>query len=206
MLRWVGGFPLLLCAQRLAIGLGLTAQGRLVGADTVFPVARLPARLIVQYSVPPGYGRDTFLLVLRHAVGVVGRLQMLPKFGRSTLEAQITLPRPGVYSAAVYRLRGGSLVWAHKRFYILAPPYVSLAQVRAYHNALLAQKKTSPPLEEVALPADPILEEPLPTPEKVELPPIEVEYNGLEAELLPIDDPNQAPVPEVEDLELNEEP
>ncbi len=209
MLRFLSGIlPLLCYGQRLGLGRAVTAQGQLVGADTIFSVVTLPARLVVQYTVPPGYGKDTFLLVLRHVVGVVGRLRMIPRPGKATLEAQIVLPRPGVYSAAVYRLRGGSMIWAHKRFYILAPPYTTLAQVRVQHNALLAQKKQAPApsVQEISLPVDPLLAEPLPTTEKAELPPVEVEVDGLEVDILPMEGATGEPTPGLEDLELEEDP
>lgn len=144
-MRWVGGLVGCVIAQTLLVGRSMGAGGQVVGADTVLPAGPL----VVRFSLPAGWQRDTFLLVVRNALGVVARVRLLPQsapagqaFGR------LHVPKPGFYLLTVHHPRTGARVWASRRLYVVAPPYTTVAQVRAYHNALLSRATPSPQIRD----------------------------------------------------------
>lgn len=138
----------LLWGQALLVGRAIGAGGSLQGADTALPAGTLTVR----FQLPAGWTKDTFLVIARNALGPVARAQLFPHpTYKGYAYGKLTLSRPGFYLLAVYRPRGGSKVWATRRMYVLAPPYTTIGQVRAYHNALLNRAKSMPPPPEKAM-------------------------------------------------------
>jgi len=207
-------WPVVVGAQVLSVGRGLDPAGRLLGMDTIFRFEKPPAVLYIQYRVPSGYERDTFLLLVRNAMGPLAWIALPPAKAPSSLRnARLQLPKSGVYGLFVYIRGTGSRLWASRRIYVILPPHQTLAQVKAYHNALLVQRSRQPapptPLQDappIPEPPDDPLQKILPVPEPVDMPlPPE--------EILPLDDITitffeesvASPTPDEED-ELLDEP
>ncbi|MCS7296832.1 MAG: hypothetical protein RMK19_01670 [Bacteroidia bacterium] len=169
-LRWV--FFLAISSalgQRLLIGP--------TGRDTVLPAGRL----VIRYIAPEQWRQDTFILIVRNALGVVNRGRLFPQKGLPH-QTEISIPRAGFYLFLVQHPRTPARLWSSARVYLLAPPHTSVAQVRAYHNALLAKKpSSSPPLPAELLP----LSEPFPN--VPPLPSVDITEEEIlpEEELLP---------------------
>jgi len=137
--------PAVVWAQVLSVGRGLDPAGRLLGMDTIFRFERPPAVLYIQYRAPSGYEKDTFILLVRNALGPLAWIALSPaKPSTSLRQARLQLPRSGVYGLFVYIKGTGSHLWASRRIYVILPPHQTLAQVKAYHNALLAQRSRQP--------------------------------------------------------------
>jgi hypothetical protein len=189
------------------VGRSLGTDYKLMGLDTAFAFNQQPAVLFVQYRVPAGYERDTFLLLVRSALGPISWLSLPPSKTPTHLrQVRLQLNRAGVYGLFVYSKRTGGRIWASRRIYILLPPYQTLAKVKAYHNALLAQraKSTSPPTADptpITLPEPPDdpLEKHLPTPEPAPLTLSEENFQLPDIDLDPIEEPNM-PITEEDDL------
>ncbi|MCS7162415.1 MAG: hypothetical protein NZ958_03690 [Bacteroidia bacterium] len=178
-------FGLITWLQLLLVGRSLRADGRLALAETLLPAGKI----YVEYQPPPIHRRDTFWLVVRNALGIVGRARLLPHasgVGRTA----ILLARPGFYLLSVHFPRSPARPWAKSRLYIAAPPYTTVAALRAYHNALLAQRQPAPPSEpelEVELAPFPEADTlSIPLPEENELgPPLsEIELSSFGADTL----------------------
>jgi len=198
-------WPTLVSAQVLSIGRTLSPEGKLLGIDTIFRFEKAPAYLHIQYRVPAGYERDTFLLLVRNALGPLAWIG-LPPTG-ALRQARLQLSKSGVYGLFIYAKGTGNRIWAFKRIYVILPPYQNLAQVKAYHNALLTQRH-SPPAPTTLPPEAPPLPEPpddplqktLPTSEAIELPPSEEEtFLPHDIQLLPEDGVSDTPFIEDED-------
>ncbi|GIV24063.1 MAG: hypothetical protein N3A68_03320 [Bacteroidia bacterium] len=129
-----------LWGQVLGIGRSLGPGGQVIGGDTVFPAGEL----VLRYRLPGQWQRDTFLFVVRNALGIVARGRLFPsKAFAGWAYGRFSLRKAGFYVVTVHHARTGGRVWAARRFYVLSPPYHTVGQVRAYHNALIA--KASPP-------------------------------------------------------------
>ncbi|MEN3040933.1 MAG: hypothetical protein ABDH66_05280 [Bacteroidia bacterium] len=133
--------PSLVSAQRLFVGL--------TGKDTVLPAGKISVR----YRAPAGWQRDTFLLVVRNALGIVRRSWLLPH-STGLHQAEVTLSKPGFFIVLVLHPRMGGRIWATHRLYVLAPPCTTIAQARAYHNALVERKLNPDQTMSVALPEE----------------------------------------------------
>lgn len=184
----------LVWAQGLVIGRSLGPEGNVKGGDTVFSAGEL----VLQYAVPQGWQRDTFLFVVRNALGVVARGRLFPsKTFSGRVYGRFLLGRPGFYVVTVHHARTGGRVWAARRFYVVAPPYHTVGQVRAYHNALIAK---APRAQQLPSPSTAELERtleevrtPLPTEETR---PVELTQEDL---ALPEVEESLLPVPEADD-------
>ncbi len=206
--------PVVIWAQVLSVGRGLDPAGRPIGLDTVFRFEKPPAVLYIQYQVPSGYERDTFLLLVRNAVGPLAWIVLPPaKASPSFRQARLQLPRSGVYGLFIYIKGTGSRLWASKRVYVILPPHQTLAQVKAYHNGLLAQRSRQPPpstsLREappLPEPLDDPLQKSLPLSEPVEMPfPPDDAFSLEDIAITPLDESPASPIPD-EDGDLFDEP
>ncbi|MCS6895381.1 MAG: hypothetical protein NZZ60_04435 [Bacteroidia bacterium] len=170
----IGPILSLVFGQRLLVGP--------TGKDTVLPAGKV----IVRYVAPPGWQRDTFILVVRNALGIVHRGRLLPH-SNAVHQAELNLSKSGFFVLLVYHPRAGGRIWASHRLYLLSPPHTTVAHVRAYHNALLAKKPS--PIQSLStnLPED---LEPLTEPfsDAAPLPAIDIE---AETESILIDEPTQ---------------
>ncbi len=196
-------------AQVLSVGRGLDPAGTLLGVDTIFRFERSPAVLHIQYRVPSGYERDTFLLLVRNAMGPLAWIALPPvKISTSLRQARLQLPRSGVYGLFIYIKGTGSRIWAFKRIYVILPPHQTLAQVKAYHNALLAQRsrqpapsttrQDAPPLPE---PPDDPLQKDLPVPEPVDVPlPSGEAFSFDDISIISLDESIDSPTPDDDDF------
>ncbi|MCX7607187.1 MAG: hypothetical protein N2170_07995 [Bacteroidia bacterium] len=149
-MRWLAWMGSCIMAQTLLTGRAIGSTGEVVGADTVLS----GGPIVLRFSLPTGWQKDTFIAVIRNALGPVSRTKLIPHPSYPSFAyGRCTLARAGFYLLTVHHPRAGSRLWAHRRLYILAPPYTTIGQVRAYHNALLAQasSKTSPPPSEPSL-------------------------------------------------------
>lgn len=200
-------------AQVLSVGRGHDPAGRLLGVDTVFRFEKPPAVLYIQFQAPSGYERDTFLLLVRNAVGPLAWIALPSgKVSRSLRQARLQLPKSGVYGLFIYIKGTGSRLWASKRIYVILPPHQTLAQVKAYHNALLAQRarqsipasslQSAPPLPE---PPDDPLQKSLPVPEPVEMPfsPDDA-FSSEDIPIISLDESTASPIPDEEEDLLDE--
>lgn len=124
-------------AQKLLVGPS--------GRDTILSGGRFQIR----YMAPAQWQRDTFVLIVRNALGIVARTRLIPRAG-APHQAEVSLTRPGFFVLLVQHPRTGGRIWTSHRLYLLAPPYTTVAQVRAYHNALVARK---PPPTSIQPPA-----------------------------------------------------
>lgn len=127
---WLGLGVTLLHGQRLLVGP--------TGRDTVLPAGKV----VVRYVAPAQWQRDTFLLIVRNALGVLTRVRLYPR-PNAPHYGELTLTKPGYLVLLVQHPRIAGRIWASHRLYALAPPCTTVVQVRAYHNALLARR--SPP-------------------------------------------------------------
>jgi len=203
--------PTLVSAQGLFIGRTLSPEGKLLGIDTIFRFEKAPAYLHIQYRVPAGYERDTFLLLVRNALGPLAWIG-LPPTG-ALRQARLQLSKSGVYGLFIYAKGTGNRIWAFKRIYVVLPPHQNLAQVKAYHNALLSQRHSptapttlppeAPPLPE---PPDDPLQKALPTSEILSTPisPDEIPLPD-DIQLSPLEEMTSPSLPEEEDL-LEDDP
>lgn len=205
-MRYLLLWPAFLGAQTLSVGRALSPNGQLLSIDTVFRFEKAPAYLYIQYRVPAGYERDTFMLLVRNALGPLTWISLPPSRSAAPFRhARLQLGKSGVYGLFIYAKAQGNRVWAFKRIYVILPPYQTLAQVKAYHNALLAkssQKPSTPPLDSPPLPEPPDdpVQKALPTSETVELPPSEEEtFLPDDIQLLPQDGVSDTPFIEDED-------
>lgn len=121
----IGGH--LLHGQRLWVGP--------TGRDTALPAGKISVR----FTAPAQWQRDTFLLIVRNAAGIVARTRLYPR-SNAPHAGELSLSKPGYFVLLVHHPRVGGRIWASHRLYILAPPYTTIAQVRAYHNTLLARR------------------------------------------------------------------
>ncbi len=198
-------------AQPLSVGRALSPDGQLIGIDTVFRFEKAPAYLYIQYRVPAGYERDTFMLLVRNASGPLTWISLPPSRSATPFrQARLQLGKSSVCGLFIYARGKGNRIWAFKRIYVILPPYQTLAQVKAYHNALLAKhskQPPAPPLDSPPLPEPPDdpLQKALPTSEAVELPPSEEEtFLPDDIQLLPQDGTSDTPF--IEDDDPLEEP
>lgn len=183
-----------LWGQALVIGRALGPSGQVTGIDTVFPAGEL----VLRYAMPAQWQKDTFLFVVRNALGIVARGRLVPsKAFAGWAYGRFSLRKAGFYVVTLHHARTGGRVWTARRFYVVAPPYHTVAQVRAYHNALIAK---APPAQQLPSPSATELERtleelrtPLPTEETrpVELTPEDLTLPEVE-ESLPLlpEDPN----------------
>lgn len=128
------------------------------GRDTILSVGKH----LISYVAPAYWQKDTFVLTVWNAVGVVARARLFPRHG-GPHQAEVSISKPGFYALVVTHPRVSGKIWASHRVYVLAPPYVTVAQVRAYHNALLARRLSpspSEPLEDIAPPLESFPETP----------------------------------------------
>ncbi|MCX8112084.1 MAG: hypothetical protein N3E49_02640 [Bacteroidia bacterium] len=128
-LLW-GGLGAIAAAQRVLVGPS--------GKDSVLSAGKL----MIRYEAPAGWQRDTFILTVRNAIGIVTRARLKPQ-PNGPHQAEISLLKPGFFVLLVQHPKVGGRIWASHRLYVLAPPYTTIGQVRAYHNTLLARKPTS---------------------------------------------------------------
>jgi hypothetical protein len=194
--------PTLVSAQVLFIGRTLSPEGKLLGIDTIFRFEKAPAYLHIQYRVPAGYERDTFLLLVRNALGPLAWIGLPPT---GTLrQARLQLSKSGVYGLFIYAKGTGNRIWAFKRIYVILPPHQNLAQVKAYHNALLSQRHslTAP----TTLPPEPSLPEPPEDPLQKTLPTSEILSTPISPDEIPLpDDIQLSPLEEMPSPSLIEE-
>lgn len=202
-------WPVLVGAQVLSVGRGLDPSGKLLGLDTVFRFEKPPAVLYIQYQVPSGYERDTLLLLVRNATGPLAWIALPPaKTPNPLRQARIQLPKSGVYGLFIYIKGRGNRVWAFRRMYIILPPHQTLAQVKAYHNTLLARRPAQPtsPSSLVDAPTLPEpTEDPLQKsfslPEPVDLPlPADEDISLVDITIDALDESTTGPAPDDEDL------
>lgn len=186
--------PYLKAASLLSLWGVLLAQKLLVGPsgrDTVLSGGKLSIR----YLAPVEWQRDTFVLIVRNALGIVARTRLIPR-ADAPHQAELMLTKPGYFVLIVQHPRTGGRIWTSHRLYLLAPPYQTVAQVRAYHNALIARK---PPPSPTPLPAnEELLSLTEPFPEVAPLPDIRIEDDFLPDDAI-------APVPEEGSMLLNED-
>lgn len=206
-MRYLLLWPTFLGAQTLSVGRALSPNGQLLSIDTIFRFEKAPAHLYIRYRVPAGYERDTFMLLVRNASGPLTWISLpLSRSATPFRQARLQLGKSGVYGLFIYAKGKGNRIWAFKRIYVILPPYQTLAQVKAYHNALLAknsQQPPAPPLDSPPLPEPPDdpLQKALPTSEAVELPASEEEtFLPDDIQLMPQDDTSDTPFMEDEDL------
>lgn len=187
-ITWTGLIGSFLWGQPLLVGRAIGPGGSLQGADTALPAGILTVR----FQLPTGWAQDTFLLIARNALGPVARAQLFPHpTFKGYAYGKLNLARPGFYLLIVYRPRGGSKVWATRRLYVLAPPYTTIGQVRAYHNALLSRAKSAPtspaqpPTYEPPPAEAQIIEAPLPDAEPISVSLTEEDFTLPELNLEP---------------------
>ncbi len=200
-------WPAFLGAQPLSVGRALSSDGRLLGIDTVFRFEKAPAHLYIQYRVPAGYERDTFMLLVRNASGPLTWISLPPSRSATPFrQARLQLGKSSVYGLFIYAKGKGNRIWVFKRIYVILPPYQTLAQVKAYHNALLAkssQQPPAPPLDSPPLPEPPDdpLQKALPTSEAVELSPSEEEtFLPDDIQLIPQESGSDTPLTDDDDF------
>ncbi|MEN2992003.1 MAG: hypothetical protein ABDH91_00410 [Bacteroidia bacterium] len=188
-------FGLVIWLQPLLTGRGLRADGRLALAETLLPAGKV----YVEYRPPSTYQRDTFWLVVRNALGVVGRARLVPH-PSGVSRTVILLTRPGFYLLSAHSPRSPARPWAKGRLYVAAPPYTTIAALRAYHNALLARQHPAPPpepeleIELAPFPQADTLAIPLPDENELSPPISEIELSSVGADTL------------AWDMEVEEEP
>jgi hypothetical protein len=195
--------PTLVSAQVLFVGRTLSPEGKLLGIDTIFRFEKAPAYLHIQYRVPAGYERDTFLLLVRNALGPLAWIG-LPPTG-ALRQARLQLSKSGVYGLFIYAKGRGNRIWAFKRIYVILPPHQNLAQVKAYHNALLSQRH-SPTAPTTLPPEAPPLPEPPDDPLQKTLPTSEILSTPISPDEIPLpDDIQLSPLEEMTSPSLIEE-
>ncbi len=203
-ISWIGLIGSFLWGQALLVGRGIGPGGNLQGADSALPAGVL----VVRFQLPAGWAQDTFLVLARNALGPVARAQLIPHpTFKGYAYGKLTLARPGFYLLTVHRPRGGSKVWASRRLYILAPPYTTIGQVKAYHNALLSRAKSTPtPPEKVAIAGIPPAEAeeiqaPLPGADPIPVSLSEEDFALPELDLLPVGGEDESDTLLEEDLD-----